>query len=63
MIIAPIAKSDDSTISSLGDYHQISSTQNVLYVDDCEGIYYVFQGDDTLYRLEEYGELTLFSET
>ncbi|KAE8441273.1 hypothetical protein EG329_005574 [Mollisiaceae sp. DMI_Dod_QoI] len=63
LIIAPIAQSHNRTISSLDDYHQISSVRHVLYVEDSEAIQYVFQGDDMLYRLEEYGEVRLVSET
>jgi hypothetical protein len=63
LIIAPIAKSHNRTISSLDDHHQISSAQHVLYVEDSEAIQYVFQGDDMLYSLEEYGEVRLVSET
>ncbi|KUJ21800.1 uncharacterized protein LY89DRAFT_681195 [Mollisia scopiformis] len=57
LIIAPIAQSYSRTISSLDDYHQISSPRHVLHVEDSEAIQYVFQGDDMLYRLEEYGEV------
>jgi hypothetical protein len=63
LIIAPIARSHNRTISSLGDYHQISSVRHVLYVGGSEAIQYVFQGDDMLYSLEEYGEVKLVSET
>jgi hypothetical protein len=56
LIIAPIARSHNRTISSLGDYHQISSVRNVLYVEDSEAIQYVFQGDDMLYSFEEYAK-------
>jgi hypothetical protein len=63
LIIAPIAHSHNRTISSLDDYHQISSVRHVLYVEDSEAIQYVFQGDDILYSLEEYGEVRLVSET
>jgi hypothetical protein len=63
LIIAPIAHSHNRTISSLDDYHQISSVRHVLYVEDSEAIQYVFQGDDMLYSLEEYGEVRLVSKT
>lgn len=63
LIIAPISHSHNRTISSLDDYHQISSVRHVLYVEDSEAIQYVFQGDDMLYRLEDYGEVRLVSET
>lgn len=63
LIIAPIARSHNRTISSLDDYHQISSGRHVLYVEDSEAIQYVFQGDDMLYSLEEHGEARLISET
>ena len=62
LIIAPIARSHNRTISSLNDYHQISSVRHVLYVEESEAIQYVFQGDDMLYSLEEYGEVRLVSE-
>ncbi|KAH9217060.1 hypothetical protein DL95DRAFT_386889 [Leptodontidium sp. 2 PMI_412] len=63
LIIAPIACSQNRTISSLDDYHQISSARHVLYVEDSEAIQYVFQGDTMLYSLEEHGEARLVSET
>ncbi|KAF4631242.1 hypothetical protein G7Y89_g6897 [Cudoniella acicularis] len=63
LIIAPIAHSHNRTISSLDDYHQISSVRHVLYVEDSEAIQYVFQGDDMMYSLEEYGEVRLIFET
>lgn len=62
LIIAPIAQSHNRTISALDDYHQIS-LRHVLYVEGSEAIQYVFQGDDMLYQLEEYGEVRLVSGT
>jgi hypothetical protein len=63
LIIGPIACSHNKTISSLDDYHQISSVRHVLYVNDSEAIQYVFQGEDMVDRLEECGEVRIVSES
>jgi len=63
LIIAPIARSHNGTISSLDDYHQISSARHVLYVKDSEAIQYVFQGEDMVDRLEECGEVRIVSQS
>jgi hypothetical protein len=63
LIIAPIARSHNRTISSLDDYHQISSLRHVLYVNDSEAIQHVFRGEDIVDRLEECGEVRLVPES